>query len=77
MLAQVDGDAVANRHVGLGIVCGLKARYGTHELPPCLSEDGRIDFGASGPVVTAMQSGHPVGNIFNPPHSDHENPLSD
>lgn len=77
LLAQVDGDAVANRHVGLGVVCGLKALYGTHDLPPCLSENGRIDFGDAEPETAALRSGHARENIFNPPHSDHENPLSD
>jgi hypothetical protein len=46
MCAQLvlSAQALADRHLTLGVLCGLKQRYEPHALPPCILGD-LIDWG--------------------------------
>ena len=40
LLQQIDGSIIASGHLGAGQLAGVKELYGSHALPPCLTETG-------------------------------------
>ncbi len=43
-LAQLSPEVLDDHHISLGVFCGLKAIYEPHPLPPCITEDGFLEW---------------------------------
>ena len=44
VLSQLTPEILASHHVTLGVMCGIKATYESHHLPPCITEDGFLEW---------------------------------
>lgn len=42
-VSHIHSGQVSARRVSLGVICGLKAYYFPHHLPPCISADGTLN----------------------------------
>lgn len=46
VLARLSPEVLADHHISLGLMCGLKAVYEPHHLPPCVMDDGFLEWKA-------------------------------
>ena len=44
VLSRLTPEILADHHISLGMISGLKAMYEPHHLPPCITEDGYIEW---------------------------------
>ena len=43
-LSALSSETLADHHISLGVICGLKAKYEPHDLPPCITANGFLEW---------------------------------
>lgn len=44
VLSQLTPEILSDHHVSLGMISGLKVMYEPHDLPPCITEEGFLEW---------------------------------